>query len=202
MSSFANKNLFTYCNNNPIARKDLSGSFWDTIFDVISLGASIVEVIFNPGDPTAWIGLAGDVVDLIPGVTGVGEIARTMRVADKAIDVTDNISDAARIIRKADNAPEAIKSATGTYEVIFQSGKNYVGKGGFSRAITSARNHADLFSDPVVSLRWVEAPNTRTAFEWEYILQQQRGVTHGDIGKDTYNIIFSPGKRYLDGSKP
>ena len=46
---------------------------WDTIFDIVSLCFSIGDVITNPIDPWAWVGLAGDIIDLVPFVTGVGE---------------------------------------------------------------------------------------------------------------------------------
>lgn len=198
IETLVHKNLYAYCNNNAVIRKDETGRFWDTIFDVISLGASIVEVIATPGDPWAWAGLVGDVVDLIPGVTGVGEITRGMKTAGKVMELGDDVVDAAKLLKKADDLPEHIKTATGTYEIIFKSGYNYVGKGGYNRAITSALTHADDYADPVVALRWVEAPDARKAFEWEYLLQQQRGVKHWDPDAKTYNIIFSPGRKYAE----
>lgn len=72
-------NIFAYCGNNPRYFKDSTGQFWDTIFDVISLGFSIAEVIANPTDTLAVLGLAGDVLDLIPGISGIGEIIRSTR---------------------------------------------------------------------------------------------------------------------------
>ena len=30
-------NLYVYCGNNPVVRKDGIGHFWDTVFDVVSL---------------------------------------------------------------------------------------------------------------------------------------------------------------------
>ena len=75
---FTNKNLYAYCDNNPMVRKDKGGGFWETAFDVISLGASIVEVSQNPSDPWAWAALVGDVVDLLPVVTGIGEATRVV----------------------------------------------------------------------------------------------------------------------------
>ena len=98
------KNLYAYCDNNPVVRVDCGGAFWDTIFDIISLGASIVEVCINPTDPWAWAGLAGDVVDLIPFVTGVGEVTRvttTLEVIDGAHDVSLAIDNASDIIDNA-----------------------------------------------------------------------------------------------------
>ena len=47
------------------------------------LHASIVEVCLNPTDPWAWAGLAGDAVDLIPFVTGVGEATRAAKTTAK-----------------------------------------------------------------------------------------------------------------------
>ena len=51
-----NHNPIIYCSNNPIINIDATGNFLDAIFDVFSLGASIVEVISNPIDPWNWIG--------------------------------------------------------------------------------------------------------------------------------------------------
>ena len=73
-SALTDKNLYAYCDNNPVVRVDYGGQLWETVFDVISLGASIVEVCVNPTDPWAWAGLAGDAIDLIPFVTVVGEV--------------------------------------------------------------------------------------------------------------------------------
>ena len=61
-------------------RRDDGGAFWDTLFDVVSLAVSIVEVINDPSDTWAWVGLALDVVDLIPFVSGAGEAADALRV--------------------------------------------------------------------------------------------------------------------------
>ncbi len=92
------KNLIAYCDNNPVVRKDDGGYFWDTVFDVISLGSSIVEVCINPADPWAWVGLVGDAVDLIPFVSGVGETARLVNTGRKALDVADDIHDAEKVV--------------------------------------------------------------------------------------------------------
>lgn len=92
---------------------------------------------------------------------------------------------------KAADAASDIKKATGTYEFLFKSGKNYVGKGGFKRAITSAIRITNDYSDEVVSIMWKSNKNSIGAFLEEYALQTIRGV--GDIEK-TYNKIWSPGK--------
>ena len=80
-------NLYTYCENDPINYADPSGHWVETVFDLFSLGVSIVEVIINPYDPLNWAGLAGDALDLIPFVTGVGETVRGVKVVAKGVDM-------------------------------------------------------------------------------------------------------------------
>ena len=47
-------NLYAYCDNNPVKRKDLGGFFWETVWDVLSLGESIAVVLADPWDPMNW----------------------------------------------------------------------------------------------------------------------------------------------------
>ena len=192
-------NMFAYCGNNPAIRYDDQGQVWETIFDIFSLGMSIVEVACNPTDPWAWAGLAGDVIDLVPFVTGVGEVTRAVRTTKKAIEYTDDAIDAAKATYKAADAASNIRKATGTYEILYESGKNYVGKGGLKRAIQSATEHAkpsrlnDFVGDQVTSIRWKSAPSSKAAFIEEALMQMKRGVNNST----TYNRIWSPGKKYM-----
>ena len=67
----------------------------------------------NPTDSWAWAGLAGDTVDLIPFVTGVGEVTRTVKTVNKVADVTDTVK-IAKIAKSSDNIAyntKAIKNA-------------------------------------------------------------------------------------------
>ena len=56
-TALTDKNLYAYCDNNPVMRRDDGGQFWDTVFDVVSLAASVAEVCVNPADPWAWLDL-------------------------------------------------------------------------------------------------------------------------------------------------
>ena len=191
-------NLYSYCDNNPVMRIDNGGMFWDTIFDVGSLIVSVVEVIANPADPWAWAGLAGDTIDLIPFVSGVGEVTRAVKTTVKVADKADNVVDAAKAIYKGADAASDIRKATGSYEIIYKSGKNYVGKGGFARAINSAQRNASKYSDEVISISWRSAPNSKVAFYDEYIRMRARGVNNNY----TYNRIWSLGRSsYINGLK-
>ena len=99
------------------------------------------------------------------------------------------------------DSAKAIKrtcSPYGSYEILYKSGKNYVGKGSFDRAITSAVQHAkpnplnNNMGDVVTSIRWRSADSCRQAFIEEYALMTQRGVRNSS----TYNLRWSPGLKY------
>ena len=116
----SDKNLYAYCDNNPVMRRDDGGMFWDTVFDVISLACSVVDVIKNPDDPWAWAGLAADVVSLaVPFATGGGTIVKAAskvddvvdvaRSVDKAADALDTATDIGKAVGKVDDAKKASK---------------------------------------------------------------------------------------------
>lgn len=91
-----------------------------------------------------------------------------------------------------------VSQSTGTYEVLYKSGKNYVGKGDYGRAIQSAIEHTkpnklnNYLGDSVTSIRWKASLSVRNAFMEEYALQRVRGVRNSS----TYNQIWSPDKKY------
>ena len=194
-ASISDKNLFSYCDNNPVVRKDSSGKAWETAFDIISLGSSVADVVLNPVDPWAWASLIGDAIDVaIPFIGGVGEVVRCCGTISKA----DNVIDAAKQVKKA------VSNSTGTYEIMYKSGKNYVGKGSFNRAIQSAQRFSSPhklnngLGDEVVSITWKKAKNHREAYMCEYLWQSKgRGVLSTNRNATTYNSIWSPGRRYL-----
>ena len=99
-------NMFAYCGNNPTTRTEIGGYFWDTVFDVLSLCFSIAEVIENPDDPMAWLGVAADVASLVvPCVSGGGAL---VRAATKADDVADGV----KALKNADDMVDIGKMAT------------------------------------------------------------------------------------------
>ena len=50
-------NMYAYCGNNPVARKDNTGNLWDIVFDVVSIVYSACEVIKNKSIIN-WLALA------------------------------------------------------------------------------------------------------------------------------------------------
>ena len=99
-------NLYAYCYNDPVNYADPSGHWIETVFDLFSLGVSIVEVAINPTDPLAWAGLAGDAFDLIPFATGIGETVKGIRIVKKGIDFADNTYDTIKFMKAADLAED------------------------------------------------------------------------------------------------
>ena len=104
------KNLYVYCDNNPVVRRDLQGYFWETLFDIVSLGTSVVEVCVNPGDPWNWAGLIGDAIDLIPFVTGAGEATRAVKTANKVADKTTAVIKIQEAVDFTDESAKMVKS--------------------------------------------------------------------------------------------
>ena len=94
-------NMFAYCGNNPVVRRDETGAAFETVFDIISLGTSIIEVSCNPGDVGAWVGLVGDIIDVaVPFVAGVGETVRAVNAGRKIADAADDLNDARKVASK------------------------------------------------------------------------------------------------------
>ena len=182
--------MFAYCGNNPITRKDFCGTAFETVFDLISLGTSVIEVVANPTDVFAWIGLVGDVIDVaVPFVGGIGE---TVDAVQGLVEGTDRVIDAAKHMKKY------VSKSTGSYEIVFKSGKTYVGKGSLKRAIKSASDKCTNYSDEVASLTWKRAANQREAFINEYISMCKYGGPNNSAinNLNSYNKMWSPGRNY------
>ncbi len=109
--AYTDKNLYAYCDNNPVMRVDHGGAFWDTVFDVISLCVSVVDVVKNPDDPWAWVGLGADVASLVvPFATGGGLI---VDIATKGDDVVD-------FAKKADKVKDVGKKIKNGITEVFE----------------------------------------------------------------------------------
>ena len=87
-------NMFAYCGNNPVVRVDKNGEGWETVWDIISFFASVVDVYNNPSDGWAWVALVGDFLDiLVPFFGGAGESVKAYRLANKTADIIDTAVD-------------------------------------------------------------------------------------------------------------
>ena len=87
-------NMLAYCGNNPINRKDSSGNWFETGWDFFTIGLGIADVVEDPSDISAWIGLGLDILDLLPFLTGTGEAYRAYKVVDNIVEGFGNLSKA------------------------------------------------------------------------------------------------------------
>jgi hypothetical protein len=87
--------------------------FWDTVFDVISLGFSVVDVVKNPDDPWAWVGLGADIVSLVvPFATGGGTIVRAATKVDDVVDVVKGSKKVVNAVETETDVAKAIDKAS------------------------------------------------------------------------------------------
>jgi hypothetical protein len=119
--------MFAYCGNNPVSRSDSGGCFWDIVFDVASLVCSVIEVVNNPDDIGAWVGLVCDVVDVaIPCVGGLGEAARAVDAVLDAAEAVDDVHDATKVVEnvsKSTRASAVRKAWKNEAELVATTGK-------------------------------------------------------------------------------
>ena len=126
---FLGYNMFAYCGNNPTVREDSNGKAFDTVFDVISIGMDIAELVANPTNLVTWGALAADVASLVlPGVSGGGKIVRFIASADKITDAAkyaDDVIDSAKVISSSTDLGKAMHMA---YKPIQESSTGYINK--------------------------------------------------------------------------
>ena len=158
--AYTDKNLYAYCDNNPVMRVDNGGEFWDVVLDVISLCASVADVVTNPDDPWAWVGLGADVVSLVvPFATGGGLLVDVLTKTDDVVDLAkatnrslgavDTMSD---IGKTTQNIAEI--STTGTPNQIGQIGEQLAGitSKGKTKIFINGRNRIpDKLTDNVLT---------------------------------------------------
>ena len=124
---------------------------------------------------------------LIPFVPG-SYTAKAFKITAKVGTKSNNVINFAKVTYKIADKASDIKKSTGSYEILYASGRNYVGKGGYKRMILSAARYDDV----ITQMTWKPAKNARLAFIDEFFGQLKNGVNNDN----TYNKIWSPGKKF------
>ena len=133
--ALTDKNLYAYCDNNPVVRVDRNGQFWDYVVDIGFLAWSVADVVNDPGDWKNWAALAVDVVfAVVPFVpSGVGQVIKAGNKIDNALDVAnainkvDNIQDAAKVTMIGRNMDRVTNTANliGIADNLYEAWKGY-----------------------------------------------------------------------------
>ena len=109
------------------------------MFDVVSLVFSIADVVNDPSDVWAWVGLAADVVSLVaPGVTGGGRISR-------AISKTDDVVDVAKTVDRSSDAVDTMSGLRKVSEIATTGSPNQIGKIGEQLAGINSKGKTKIF---------------------------------------------------------
>ena len=129
------KNLYAYCDNNPVARVDHNGQFWDYVADIGFLAWSVADVVDDPVDWKNWAALAVDVVfAVVPFVpSGVGQVIKVGNKIDNALDVAnainkvDNVQNVAKVTMIGRNMDRVTNTANliGKEDNLYEAWKGY-----------------------------------------------------------------------------
>ena len=88
---------------------------------------------------------------------------------------------------------------SGSYDIEFQSGKHYVGKGNETRMRESARRESKRFNDPVIGMEWRWAKSDEVGFIDEYMRMSKYDFDfyHSKTNPHSrlYNRRMSPGAK-------
>ena len=140
--------MFAYCNNNPVMYSDSSGHWIESVFDVLSLGVSVVEVVINPTDPFAWAGLAGDALDLIPFVTGIGETIKGVRIVAKGADLADDTLDTIKFMKAVDRADDFVDNGLDIAKALDKTADGFT----ISNKLDGIRIHSSFMGNGITIL--------------------------------------------------
>jgi len=108
-------NRYAYVLNNPLKYRDPTGHWVESAFDVISLGLTLND-IRNEGF-TFWnaVSLVTDVASVaLPIVpAGASHVIRAGKLANKAVNAADSVSDAGKLVNSADAAANTARFING-----------------------------------------------------------------------------------------
>ena len=125
-------NMYAYCANNPVIRKDTGGNLFDFIFDIASVAYSVYEVIKNPKSVTNWLALAADVASLAaPVVTGGGAAVKAVaKYGDDVLDLAkagDKVHDTSKVASKAKTSANITNASTKVHGNSLKTTKETIG---------------------------------------------------------------------------
>lgn len=107
-------NQYAYCCNNPVTYDDPTGHGLDIVFDFISLGFSIKDVIDDPSNPYAWAALGLDVLCLaVPIMSGGGTLVRGLSKVDDVVDLAKAVDKGKDLVNVIDAVGDTARAVDG-----------------------------------------------------------------------------------------
>ena len=167
------------------------------------IGISVVDVCCNPTDPWAWVGLAGDCIDLIPFVTGVGEGVKGLRLlakaADKTADLADTIHDSTKVADKVSDMAKLTKKTSGNNTRGLLS--DFLGKpvntqkGKFYSVMNESGGHVFVSTDNIV----LEPKFYEQDVKWFGNMKNVKVFNYGDMNPSQINNLINSGDTTILG---
>lgn len=200
-------NLYHYVDNNPVKYTDPDGRVGElaqnlNLLEVVK--SSISAAGYNLEQYKGWACNAAQADGQLPigDIIGIGVVVGVGLYT--GYNIAKAYSDARDIVKSQVNSLTKEKTeskSTGSYTIVFASGKKYHGKGPFERAEKSAIREGTINLDLPIAIDWMPSENDREAFKDEYSRLSEDGSYRNP---DNYNRIQSPGrKKYIeDNGRP
>ena len=200
---FDSLNLYSYCGNDPVNRKDNGGAWWDIALDLVSIGFSIADVAMHPTDPWAWVGLGADIAcTAVPFISGGGTVVRAATKVDDVIDATkavskvDDVVDTTKLVDPLTTAVQTYYPPNDgfmgpTSKVLLQPGTMIQRTGDFAGRFTALAGNPPQ----MLSLPYDKIGQATTYFQITQPVNALSGTAapwFGQIGGGTQYLLDSP----------
>ena len=177
-SDLYDKNLYAYCDNNPVMREDIKGDYWETALDVASWSVTLGETIADPQNPWNWVALIGDTIDLATPIAGLGEALKAYKIANKTsgtISITNKIDNGINVIKNIHG--NSLKSNKLNFGYALVNKNDEIVK--FGETINPARRYTKKYLvENGYKMKIIDIGNKSYIHKWQYDMNQYYKATY------------------------